>query len=84
MRYTVVSSPFADHQLTELWLQASNPQAVTDASNRIEALLRNDPDRLGTLRSDGRRVIVLPPLAVLFEVLPDDRKVIIRSVRTRT
>jgi hypothetical protein len=83
MKYTVVSTPFADLQLTEIWLKAANPQDVTEASDRIEALLRNDPDRLGELRRDGRRVIVLPPQTVTFDVIQDDRKVIVRSVRYR-
>lgn len=83
MKYTVVSTPLADLQLTEIWLKAANPQDVTDASDRIEALLRNDPDRLGELRRDGRRVIVLPPLIVTFDVIQDDRKVIVRSIRYR-
>jgi len=83
MKYTVVSTPLADLQLTEIWLKAANPQDVTDASDRIEALLRNDPDRLGELRRDGRRVIVLPPLTVTFDIIQDDRKVIVRSVRYR-
>ncbi len=81
MKYTVVSTPLADLLLTDIWLRAANPQEVTDASDRIEAMLRNDPDQLGTMRRDGRRVIVLPPLTVAFEVSADDRKATILSVR---
>jgi hypothetical protein len=83
MRYTVASTPLANHQLADIWLRAANPQDVTDASDRIEAALRNDPDRLGELRRDGRRVIVLPPLSVTFEVSVDDRRVTIVSIRYR-
>ena len=81
MKYSVTSTPFADHQLAQIWLRAADPQAVTSASDRIEAMLRNDPDQIGRVRSDGRRAIVLPPLTVTFEVSIDDRRVTIVSVR---
>jgi len=84
MKYTVVSTPLANHQLADIWLRAANPQDVTDASDRIEAALRNDPDRLGEVRRDGRRVIVLQPLSFTFEVSVDDRRVTIVSVRYRS
>ena len=58
MKYTVVSAPFADYQLASIWLRAKNRQQVTDASNRIESLLKQDADRLGRLRPDGLRALV--------------------------
>ena len=81
MKYSVLSTPFADLQLAEIWLEAANPQEVTEASDRIEVMLRNDPDQLGEQRKDNRRVIVLPPLTVTFEVDSDDRKATIVSIR---
>ena len=83
MRYTVVTTEFADYQLATIWLRALDRQYVANASDRIEAILRDDPESLGELRPDGFRSIVLHPLVVTYEVIPDDRKVIIRSVRFR-
>jgi len=81
MKYTVVYSPFADYQLADLWLRAANQQEVADAANRLEMLLRHDPDQLGKHRPSGWRVLVFPPLIVTFDVSPDDRKVTVLSIR---
>lgn len=81
MRYSVLSTPLADHQLSEIWLEAANRREVTEASDRIEMMLRNDAHELGELRKDNRRAIVLPPLTVTFEVSVDDRKATIVSIR---
>jgi hypothetical protein len=81
MKYTVTSTPFADHQLGQIWLRAADQQAVTNASDRIDAILGSNADQVGRVRSDGRRAIVLPPLTITFEVSVDDRKVTIVSVR---
>jgi hypothetical protein len=81
MKYTVVSTPLADLQLTEVWLEANDRRVVTEASDRVNSLLRFDPHNLGRLRSDGRRVIVHWPLSFTFEVSEDDRKVTIVSIK---
>ncbi|MCI0360542.1 MAG: hypothetical protein L0211_18855 [Planctomycetaceae bacterium] len=81
MKFTVVSTPFADYQLGEIWLRAANPQDVSDASDRIDALLKNDAQVVGEQRPDGLRAVVPPPLTVTFEVSVDDRKATIVSVR---
>lgn len=81
MRYTVVSTPLADLQLADIWLRAADRQAVTDASDRINASLRNDPALLGRLRTDGLRVIVHSPLSVTFDVNEADCTATIVSIR---
>ena len=43
MKFTVVSLPAVDDALTELWLNASNPQAVTAAADWIERQLKSNP-----------------------------------------
>jgi hypothetical protein len=45
MRWTVVYLPDAEAQLADLWTRASDRQAVTDASDRLDRLLRDDPTR---------------------------------------
>lgn len=53
MKFTVVSTPFADLQLGDIWLRAANSQDVADASDRIDVLLRIDPQFVGQERIDG-------------------------------
>jgi hypothetical protein len=80
MKYTVVSTPIADHQLAEIWLQAPNRQEVADALDKIESQLRQNADQQGRLHPNGWRVLSHPPLVVTFKVSNDDRKVTIISV----
>ena len=44
-------------------------------------LLRENPDQRGELRPNGWRLLVVGPLAATFAVIPDDRKVIVLSLR---
>jgi hypothetical protein len=81
MKFTVASTPLADLQLADIWLRASDPQAVADASDRIDALLRTGADRVGQVRSDGRWVIVEAPLTVTFVLSVDDCRATIVSIR---
>ena len=53
MKFTVVSTPVADQQLAEIWLQSNDQQAVADASNRIDSLLMHDAELQG--RAAARR-----------------------------
>jgi hypothetical protein len=84
MRYTVVSKPLADLQLGDIWLQAVDRQAVTDASDRVNALLRDNPAQRGKQRTDGRYVIVCAPLSITYEVSEADLKATIVSIRYNT
>ncbi len=80
MKYTVVCSQVADHQLAEAWLKATDRQGVADAFNRIELSLKNDAQVKGQLHPSGWRVITALPLAASFHVSEDDRLVRILSV----
>jgi plasmid stabilization system protein ParE len=74
MRYTVVWSEAAQNELARIWLQAPNRQAVTQAAHWIEAKLAVFPETKGE-EFYGDRLLVRPPLHVVFAVSPDDRKV---------
>jgi plasmid stabilization system protein ParE len=63
MPFTVVWLPAAQDALAEIWVQAADRQAVADADRIDRALGR---------AKDGYRVYADPPLAVGFEVSPDD------------
>jgi hypothetical protein len=81
MKYTVAFSSRAEQQLAQIWLQAIDRQKVTDASIRIEELLRNDAEQRGESRPEGWRILIVGPLAAAFEVSVDDRKVTVLSLR---
>jgi hypothetical protein len=80
MRYTVAWTKMADGHLANLWIQATNRQAVADAGNRIDVALRDDPD--SKARPFGKFFIYEDqPLAVLLEIDPGDRMVRVLSVK---
>jgi hypothetical protein len=79
MKYTVTWVRAAEHRLAELYNQATDKAAVTAASNAIDRLLANDPERKGR-PLNGTRFLTVPPLTVIFTVNPDDRLVVVRGV----
>jgi plasmid stabilization system protein ParE len=80
MTYTVAWTPTAQDDLAAVWLAASDRNAVTNASHEIDRLLKNDPETQGTPSFDTVRTLIVPPLAVEFEVVEDDRIVYVLTV----
>lgn len=80
MKFTVVSPPSIDDVLADLWLNAPDPKAVTDAANWIERELANDPLRKVT-RVDDAYFLRRDPLVVLCTISEDDRIVRIIDVQ---
>ena len=81
MTYTVVWAAKAEQQLAQLWLDATTRNAITRAAHIVEAMLAVDPSNAGGSRSAGRRILMMSPLVVDFEVRPDDRTVRVLQVR---
>jgi hypothetical protein len=75
MRCTVVYYPEAEAELASAWMAASDQQAVADASNRIDQLLKFRAEELGEPYGEQHRRLVVEPLAVIYRVLPEDRRV---------
>jgi plasmid stabilization system protein ParE len=71
----------AERQLAETWSNAADRRAVTAAANSIDRMLQTDPQTHGESRSGGRRVLVVPPLAIAFEI---HEQVLVLSVRYRS
>jgi hypothetical protein len=71
MRYTVVWDPDAQDDLARIWMQAHDPQAVADASDQIDRLLKTSALTVGEDYGPDRRLIV-EPLEVIYSVSPDD------------
>jgi hypothetical protein len=83
MKYTVVTTPVADHQLAEIWLDALDRQLIADAFDQIESQLRRRPNEIGRQHPAGWRSVAEPPLAITYRVSEDDRIVKILSVYYR-
>jgi hypothetical protein len=79
MRYTVIWTPDALDQLADVWLRATNRNAVTQAAYQIDQILRDDPDAKG-VDFYGDRLLVVTPLQVIFVTRPDDRLVEVQQV----
>jgi hypothetical protein len=80
MIYTVLWRPLAEQQLAQLWNNAADRKTVTSAADTIDSVLRRDPHSKGESRSGANRVLFVPPLLVLFEVLEQDRTVYVKAV----
>ncbi len=81
IRYTVTWLKDAENQLAQIWVDATDKQAVTDAANAIDVLLSTDAHDKGKEASEGLRGLHVPPLRVLFSVREQDRLVEVASVR---
>jgi hypothetical protein len=67
--------PRALNQLTNIWLAASNRNAVTAAVHAIDQTLAVDADTVGRVVFDTVREYNQPPLGVEFEVIIADTRV---------
>lgn len=82
MNYTVFWTPSAEEELADIWLNAADRAAITQASHRIDQRLRRDPGNDGESRSRGRRIMIDRPLAVIYRPHPEDRTVDVLHVWT--
>jgi hypothetical protein len=76
MHYTVQAEHRALRELSAIWMDATDRQAVRNASDKLDALLGTDPLSQG-IPSGTARIIYVPPLAVVFSVSVEDRLVTI-------
>lgn len=79
MKWTVVWVGNSEDELTTIWMQAEDRNSITQASNRIERELRVNADQKGE-DFYGDRIFVYGPLAVVYELWPDDCQVRIVQV----
>ena len=77
MRYTVVWLPAAVQALAAVWLAAPDRNAVTRAVAAVDRVLAASPNAAGVVVFDTVREYTLPPLAVEFEVIDADRRVVV-------
>ena len=73
MTFTVVWRPEAERKLAALWTDAPDRQAVTDAADAIDLLLRTAPLDVGESRVVNIRILTVFPLSVYYDVHEEDR-----------
>ncbi len=79
--YTVIWQTVAENELAELWLAASDRRAITLAASTLDAALSVRPLRLGESRASSvQRIVYQAPLGIEFEVVEDDKRVIVQGV----
>ena len=68
--FTVRWRRSALNELAALWMNADADQRrdITAASQRIDQFLRANPEQHGESRSQGRRIMFIPPLGLTFHV----------------
>lgn len=79
MRFTVTWRPSAERDATELWLAARDQQAIAQSIDRIDALLSTNPEHIGE-EFYGDRLLVVPPVHVIYRVSSADRRVDVEQV----
>ena len=85
MNYRVDWAPRAEQRLAAAWLTAADRTAVAVAAARLDAYLARDPLHLGdALDSSVHRVAFFEPIGAEFEVIEDDKRVIVQGVFTTT
>lgn len=80
MKFTVAYLPEAEQQLADLWLNATDPTAVTNASGHIDRMLATDPLGVGESRVADLRILIESPLAVVYDVREADSLVKVWAV----
>ncbi len=75
IRYTVVWHDDVQNELAQVWIDATNRDAVTQAARFIDIHLSRDAASKGTSIADNLRVLVVPPLRAFFAVSEPDRLV---------
>jgi hypothetical protein len=81
MNYSVQFDALAEQDLAAIWTASADRTAVTAAATWIEHALRRDPLRMGESRSSSvHRVVFHLPLGVEYEVIEDDKLVLVHAV----
>lgn len=79
-RYTVVWAAKAESQLAALWASDGDRETIAATVDQFDRSLSRDPFLIGESRSDGYRIEVSEPLAFIFHVSSQDRKVTVIRV----
>jgi hypothetical protein len=84
--YQVEWARSATSALTNFWLTALSAERrrINDAVVQIDSLLSANPQEQGESRTADQRILLVPPLAAIFKVLEQERRVkVLRVLRFR-
>jgi len=68
MTYHVVWDVEAYRKLEQIWTHAADIGPSVRAFDEIERLLATAPEEQGESRASGRRVLIVPPLGIIYRV----------------
>ena len=81
MTYAITYLPVAEAELAAVWLASADRSGITAAADWLDRELGRNPLRLGESReSPLRRLPYRDGLGVEYEVIPDDRRVVVQGV----
>jgi hypothetical protein len=80
MKFTVLWRQVAENKLANMWLHESDRAEVAAAADAVDQLLGMDPLAQGESREGNKRILLYPPLAVLYQVSVDDRIVHVLTI----
>jgi hypothetical protein len=80
MNFTVVWKSDSQNDLADLWIAASDRAAITKAADTIDRLLCQDPFANSESRTGNNRIMIVPPLAVSYDVSEEDCLVTVWAV----
>ncbi len=80
-RYRVEWDSYVEDELAEIWIVASDRDAVTAAQAAGDKLLSSDPYGAGTHVSEGLYRIRIPPLSMIYSIHEPQGIVDVESVR---
>jgi hypothetical protein len=80
--FSVEWAASAVDELAAIWTAAGSDEraSITDATRQIDSVLRVDPELAGESRGGTRRVLLAPPLGIIFSVRAPDRAVRVLQV----
>ena len=80
MKFRVTWHRAAQRQLASLWNDATDHNAVSEASAWIDQALARMPMQLGESRTGNERLLIVPPMQALYSVDEFDRRVFVLSI----
>jgi hypothetical protein len=80
MKFTVVWTSPSQNDLADLWISAEDRAAITKAADMIDRLLRQAPFANSESRTSNSRIMIVPPLAVAYDVSEKDCLVTVWAV----
>jgi plasmid stabilization system protein ParE len=81
MTYRLIWTPAAENDLAAVWLAAADRPAVNRAADELDRVLARTPLGVGVARrSSVHRVAFFEGVGVEYEVIEDDKKVLVQAV----